>query len=313
MPPTKKSVTFILHGRLVRKDRLKERFRERLSSDYELRFLETRGPGEAMELARLGLSEPADFLIAVGGDGTLHEVVNGLMSFPPADRDRIAIGFFPCGKGNDFARTMGLTRNPDQLGALLDQNAPISMDLVELRFRKENGGAGRRYVINIADLGMGATVVQKTGRSRGLMGPFLTYMGAILRTFCTYRRRTLRWIGPDYTWEGPVLSLCMANGRFFGGGLCIAPRADPSDGWLDLVILGRVTVWDYLVNLGNLKNGRLLNHPEVRYDRVRRGRVESLDGDCPLEVDGEFVGYAPVDLEIHKGIFKFLGETRSSN
>lgn len=301
-----KSIAFIIHGGLRSKASLKEKFARAFSGRYDVGFLETTYPGEAVVLAERAVEQRIDYLIAVGGDGTVHELVNGYMKVNEKNGCRPILGVYPCGRGNDFARTIGIRKDVVQLAELIDGHGRRPMDLGEVRYLSRSGGSEHRYFVNMADLGIGGEVVQRVRRGNLLFGSRWLYRKAIVRSLLSYRPTSVRLSSESFQWEGSIMSLCLAKGRYFGCGMCIAPQADVSSGLIQLVIVGRVGLWDYLRNIGKIRREQTLDHPEVRYAAVRSCRIEPLEGDCPLEVDGEFVGYAPVELQVREGIVDFL-------
>lgn len=151
-------------------------------------------------------------------------------------------------------------------------------------------------------------VVKKVNESSKFLGADLTYTKSILQAFFTYKHSKVRLTSDNFQWEGPILSLCMANGRYFGSGICIAPQAEVADGQIEIVIMGNVSIMDYLKNMSKIKKGKILEHPEIRYEQVRSCRIEALDAECPVDMDGEFIGYTPIELNIKEHALNFLRE-----
>ena len=362
-----KKITFILHGKLRKKDLLKNKINQRLSGQFELQYFQTAAPGDGIHLAKLAVEGQTDYLISVGGDGMLNEVVNGYMNCTatsmlhpqgvtnPARVSNPIIGLLPFGTGNDFSKTIGMRKDIEQLARLIENDQIQPVDIGEVQYRSHEGETKTRYFINITDLGIGGEVVKMVNQSSKFLGPNLTYKKAIIQSFFTYKHKKIRLTaesslpappgiqgqasgrdsagtataesslpapsdtqgqvggrdsaGKDsFQWEGPILSLCMANGRYFGSGICIAPQADVSDGMIQLVIMGNLSLIDYLKNMPKIKKGEILEHPEVHYEQVHTCRIVTLEGECPVDMDGEFIGYAPIELRVHKHVLKFLRE-----
>ena len=130
-------------------------------------------------------------------------------------------------------------------------------------------------------------------------------MKAIVFTFLDYKHRSVRITAESFSWEGKVLLVVMANGRYFGSGLCIAPQAEPDDGKLQLVLLANVSLLDYIKHQGEVRRGELITHPEVTYLQSSYCNIEPLE-ECTIDMDGEFVGYGPIETGIVKHGMRFL-------
>jgi len=301
-------IAFILHGKVRHRMQVSKKLAGLFKTDFDIRIYTTTAPLEAEYLARQAIDEGCEYLIAVGGDGTLNEVVNGYMKYS-GKKKRPVIGVLPWGTGNDFARGVGIKRSFEQLSGLIRNHSVRNIDAGILRFNDPDGGERVRYFDNIADLGMGADVV---GRVNGvnlrkrILGSTLVFFLSVLYTFITYRHKRVQVTWGDSSWQGPMLAIIVANGKYFGSGLGIAPDASFNDGFFELVILGQVRVLDYLKNISKLRRGIKIDHPEVYYHRTAKVRV-TMDGDVAMvESDGETEGMAPVEFECLKGVLPML-------
>lgn len=304
-----KKIGFVVHGRIRGKRALMASLFERFRLDYDVRFYETTRPREAEFLADQALQEGCDFLIAVGGDGTLHEMVNGYIKFDPVMREKSAMGLLPYGTGNDFARGYGIRRDPDQLEELIRRSAPVKLDAGLLRLTGTEGQDSIRYFDNISDIGLGADVVARVNGvkiRKVILGGTLTYFLSVLITFITFRHKRIKISWEGFNWEGPSLSLVVANGKYFGSGMGIAPEASMTDGQFEVVILGKVKIIDYLKKFGKLQRCEKIDHPEVFYHRINKLTVEHLDKKIFVEADGELEGNSPVEYECLPGVLNFL-------
>lgn len=298
-------VAFILHGKVKHKDRLKKNISAALSSRFEIAFYETQRAHHAMELAPSAIRSGAQYLIAVGGDGLLNEVINGYMSCTEQERKYVTIGVFPMGTGNDFCKTIGIKADFKQLASLLESGQPKPIDICKMKFLDVNRQPTERYFNNIADIGIGGYASQRVNRSSKILGATLSYVKAIVLTFLSYKHRRVRITAENFTWEGRVLLVVMANGKFFGSGLCIAPQAEPDDGTMQLVLLANVTLLDYLKHQGEVRRGEIITHREVSYMPSAFCRIEPIE-ECTIDMDGEFVGYGPLDSIVLPKAVKFL-------
>ena len=265
-------------------------------------FLCTKWKKHAVELASLATEEGCDFLIAVGGDGTLHEVINGVMLSKTTKGASPVIGLLPLGSANDFARTAGISNAVEPLIAAIQLNDFRKIDLGKIDLM-ETGEI--RYFINIAGVGLGAEVVKSLEGSTSVSGSGFNYFSHIIKGFLKYRKKAVVCTGDNWQWRGKLLQLAVANGRFFGNGIGIAPDARVDDGQFQVSIFGDLSVWNYLKNLRNLKKAVNIDHPEVHYYSSTEVRIES-DDKCGIEADGEYVGPVPAVLKIIPAAINFL-------
>jgi diacylglycerol kinase (ATP) len=302
-------IGFILHGKIGSKKAVKETLILIFSGDYSVRFYETMHARHAEALTELALSEDCDFLIAVGGDGTVNEMVNGYLRSGGAAKHSTVLGVLPYGTGNDFARGIGIERNIDQLWKLVKQNKPRMIDAGSMQFHLRDGSVNTRYFDNIADLGIGADVVVRVNGvhlRKKILGGRLTFFLSILITFFTYRHKKIRVSWEGFSWEGSVLSMVVANGRYFGSGLGIAPDAKLEDGLFEVVIFANMNIVDYLKNYSKVRRSEKVIHPEASYHQTNQLRVDPSGGLTIVEADGEIEGQAPVSYTCLPGALKFL-------
>ncbi len=270
----------------------------------EPRYIFTQGAKHAIEIGKQVTAEGCDYLIAVGGDGTLHEVVNGVMLSGATEVEYPTIGLLPLGSANDFARTAGITDSVEELVKWLQTDTTVRVDLGKIEFPSQKEP---RYFINIAGFGLGAEVVQGLEKAHPFWGPRLNYFIHIIKGFLKYSKKEVRCTGDTCQWAGKMLQLAVANGRYFGNAIGIAPDAKLSDGRMQIAIFGDLSVWDYLRNLGKLKRAVRISHPQVHYHTSTKLLLES-QGSCGVEADGEFVGYTPAAISIVPAAIRFLME-----
>jgi len=260
---------------------------------------------DVVETARRG--DAADFaaaagdrlVIAVGGDGTAHEVVNGLLRRPSARPPRV--GFLQRGTGADLRRSIASPRRPEDVAAWLRTDRWRALDAGRL-----STSTGRRFFINVADAGIGAEVVRRAARGPAALGGTVNFLGAAVVSLLRHRNASVR-LRLD---EGPVLqrrirTIAVANGAYLGGAMRIAPHARPDDGWFDVVTIGDIGRWLGIRSLPMLYRGTHGQLAQVEFGRARR--VE-IDGDQPigLEADGELAGTTPAVFEIVPGALQVI-------
>ena len=270
--------------------------------DGHVRFLYTLRKKHAIELAKKATEIGCDYFIAVGGDGTLHEVINGVMQANRPASDYPAVGLLPYGSANDFARTARISNSVEALVAMIQANTTQKLDLGKIIVQQPQE---TRYFINIAGVGLGALVAQNLEGSSSVFGPGFNYFTHIIKAFLSYRKKEVRCTSGTWQWQGKLLQMTVANGRYFGNAICIAPDAQLTDGRFQVAIFGDLSVWDYLKNMGNLKKGIKIDHTQVCYHKAQEVVLESTDA-CGIEADGEYVGLAPATISIVPKVIRFL-------
>ncbi len=266
----------------------------------------TTRPREATELTRRALLEGCDLILAMGGDGTVNEVINGFFDGEQRLAPHTALGFIPSGTGTDFVRSLSLPRDPVSAIDKLQGSTPRPADVGRLRCVSRDGQPVMRYFMNIADLGFGGALVDRVNGTTKMLGGFLSFLSGLLFTLTFYDNVRVRVRIDDYLDEEMVVnSVNVANGQYFGGGMWVAPKAKLDDGQFDIVIVGDVTRPEVVKNISRLYRGTLAEHPKVKVFRGRRVEVNSTQ-EVLLDADGEAPGKLPAIFELLPGAVHLL-------
>jgi YegS/Rv2252/BmrU family lipid kinase len=260
----------------------------------------TEGPGHAIELARDAVGEGQSYLVAAGGDGTIQEVVNGMMDDRGPRNPAAVLGVLSAGSGSDFIRTFGLARRPSQAIAFLSGDRVVEVDLGRATYTA-GGATETRWFANIAEAGIGAEIVRRAERvPRPLgRGRYVAGFGLGLTAFSKTGARIVLDGQPT---SAQLTDLIVANAQFFGGGMRIAPGADPADGVFDVLIV-KGSKREYVAALAKLYGGRHLPSPAIDEHRARRVEIDA-DDPLPVEADGEILGSTPAVFEIVPGALR---------
>jgi diacylglycerol kinase (ATP) len=265
--------------------------------DFETHL--TRAVGDGSALGRQAVEAGRRLVVAVGGDGTASEVVDGLT----LGGYRGEFGFIPRGSGGDFRRSLGIPS--DVPGAARQLMAPgrRQVDLGRIEFTGHDGRRAARHFCNVASCGVSAVVAGNVNSGSKWLGGALSFKLASARALIGWRDQPIRWRVDGGPWvEDEVTALSVCNARYFGGGIMVAPRAELDDGLFDLTIWKGFSVVDFLVQQPKLYDGR---HVQLAKTRVLRGRdveVEPLRGArVLLEVDGEQPGILPARFTVVPG------------
>ncbi len=251
--------------------------------------IETASGAEAEQRARRAAEGGCARIIAGGGDGTVHYVLNGVA------RTAAALGIIPLGSGNDLARSLGLPLEALDAARLALAGGTRALDMASVGMA---GNAGR-YFIGVASLGLASHANRIANRHQRLGGTAM-YVYAMLRALVEFSPPSVRIESDGGRFDGRLLLAAIANGPSFGGGMRIAPRATMADGLLDLCVVREMSRLKLLCRFPGVFRGLHLRHPEVAYFQATRVRVEA---DRPLDIfaDGEPAGQTPVDVELFPG------------
>ena len=262
----------------------------------------TDGPGHAEELARNAADTGRERVVAVGGDGTLQEVVNGVLSAGLVGPGPI-LGILPSGRGNDLARSLGLPRSQAHAWRIASTGDAHAVDAL-----RASGGDGRaRWFVSAGGAGFDAQVARvmagRTGWAGGRLGYLLTTLGELRR----FENREVRiTIDGSPTITRRALFVAIANGEYYGGGMRIAPGAIVADGEMDVCIVGDISRPEVIRWLPRLYRGTHLAHPKVE---LLRGRILRLEADepTPVHLDGEPFGDLPLTINVEAGALRVAG------
>lgn len=275
--------------------------------------------GHFMLLCQQALGDGYDTFIFVGGDGSLNEGINGIIEYYQ-DSDsteaqdynwkaiaKIKIGVYAAGSGNDFIKSVNLDENISTLVENIKNKSSQMVDVGWMSYQNFEDKKDVSFFINVTDVGMGGEVVLKKSKMPKWLSGKLTYFLAITATVATYKKCQLKAYNNDFLWQGKVLNMIVANAKYFGNSLGIAPDADVSDGQFSLVIVGDVSLMEYFKNLGNLKQCKKLQHPEVSYQKVNEITIEPTDDRVvTIDMDGELIGKAPMSLKCLQRRINFI-------
>jgi YegS/Rv2252/BmrU family lipid kinase len=261
----------------------------------------TEAGGDAIGLVRRAVTDGARSIIAVGGDGTISEAMNGMCGGTDPPAAGLALGAVACGTGNDLARMFGLEPGPEGSLARLAERRNRRIDLGRVDFTDHNGSDASRWFINIASFGLSGAVNDAVGRARAtrLMGGSAAFFFHSFREMRRFDgRRVLLALDDGEPAEEHISMVAVANCRSFAGGMLIAPHADPADGQLEIILLQQEPRVG-LLQMRLVYSGAHLSLPAVKAMRGRSLTVRPVDGRTVLlDVDGESPGRLPATFRI---------------
>ena len=275
---------------------------ERVLTEANLayRVVRTTHPGHATEAARQALSNGERYLVAVGGDGTVHEVVNGMVCDGGPVAAEAVLGVVAAGSGCDFVRSFGLPPDAGQAAAQLAGDEVRTIDVGTVTC----ADGDTRCFVNIAEAGLGGAVVARAAGFRGagrLLGG-ARYAAGFWLTLPRFRPATVRLdaSGQYHAWR--AFNVVVANCQFYGGGMQISPNSDPGDCLLDILVMTGPKS-DSFTTLPKVYKGAHLPHRNIAELRAAQLSIEA-DPDLPVEADGELLGVTPASFGIIPGAIR---------
>lgn len=263
-------------------------------------FAVTEWPGQAAGLVREAATAGAERVIAVGGDGTFCEALEGAMAAPEPLRRRLVLGAIPAGSGCDLSRHLKYPRERDGIIAMLARGSSRPLDVGRLSYTRDNGATGERHFINIAAFGLAGEVAHHIRSSGKPLGGPASYALSSLRCMLTARARQLRLKADGVDISGRYHLGVLANTSSMGGGMLIAPDTRDDDGMMDLVLVADMSRLALARNFPKLYKGTHLGEPGITVTRLRRLEASS-DETVLLNIDGEADGRFPAVFEVLPG------------
>lgn len=252
-------------------------------------------PGHLAELTRKAVADGGRLLVVVGGDGTVHEVVNGLLAAD--DPSDVELAVLPRGTGKDFVRSL---RIPANLGAALDvarDGTARVVDAGRARFTGWDGSAQQAYFANFAGAGISGAIARRANDTSKLFGGRVSFFRATVAVFLGWQSAavTARVDGTERS--GQMFEVLAMNGDYAAGGMWVTPEAKPDDALLDVLLIGDVTKADFVRTFPKIYRGKHLSHPKIELLRGQIVQVSS-NPELPIVLDGEQPGRTPATFEL---------------
>jgi diacylglycerol kinase (ATP) len=252
-------------------------------------------PGHLSELAAEAVRAGAARLVVVGGDGTVYEVVNGLLG---AGGDDVQLAVLSRGTGTDFARSLGLPKRFEQAVEVALNGRLRTIDAGRASFHH-----GQAWFANFAGAGMSGAIARDANASSKALGGKVSFMVSTVKVFARWKSADIEATVGGETRRGRMFEIVAMNGPYAAGGMKIAPEASLDDGLLDCVVFGDITKLDFVTTFPKIYSGRHLAHPKIE---LLRGATVSVEADPPLPVvlDGEQPGTTPARFEVLPGALR---------
>jgi len=254
-------------------------------NNVNYQIVETSAPGSAKEIAGEALNKGFNTVVAVGGDGTIYEVVNGIVGRP------VNMGIIPGGTGNDLAKTLSIPR--DAKGAL---DVIVKNKVSKIDVGKING----KHFINVAGLGFDCEVLRETQRFKKHLSGMAAYLAGLFKALLFYKGNHVEIVLDGKKISKDIFLIAVANGKYYGGGMMVAPLAMIQDGYFDICLIKNVSKLTVLKLLASFVKGKHLKYEPVESYRAKRIEIISPQG-LPINADGEIIGASPIIMECIEG------------
>jgi len=259
----------------------------------------TKSRGHATELARDAIESGHRHILAVGGDGTNNEVINGILQQGSVSPLEVCYTLLPIGTGNDWIRTMGIPREMDAWLEMFEKGQTTIQDVGHVEYTRE-GKVEQRYFANVAGMSFDAYVARFLDENKGFIGGPLAYYLALVKCLAKFKLPLTRVCADGFELEDHLYTINAGIGRYSGGGMELVPHAITDDGLLGLTVAKKLSKLGVLLATPYFYNGKIERHPRVEVHSARTIEVKAMHEDHPvgLEVDGEFLGYTPVTFSV---------------
>ena len=240
-------------------------------------------------------------VVVVGGDGTVNEAANGLLSVGAGKEVELAV--IPRGTGTDFVRTFGIPAKVDEAIAVARDGAVRAIDAGKVSYRAWDGSERSAFFVNVASAGMSGAVAMRANSTSKALGGKASFLWATLAVFARWQNVEVSVDVGDEHREGSMLDVIVANCEWLGGGMHMTPNAKPDDGVFDVLLIGDVTKRDLVQTLPKIYRGTHLPHPKAEELRGATVRVDA-ETPLPVELDGEQPGTTPATFEVVPGALR---------
>jgi YegS/Rv2252/BmrU family lipid kinase len=266
----------------------------------------TTGPMHATEIARNAVKQSRPVVVAVGGDGTLNEVVNGFFHNGAPIPTTTKLAMVPIGTGGDFRRTLRIPLDPRAAIQVLTEGLVRRLDAGCVTYQDSEGTTAVRHFINIGDAGYGGEVVHRVNSGSKVLGA-ATFTLTALMALLAFKNKPMSVNVDGTTHEIVGQQVVVANCQYFGGGMRMAPSASPTDGVFDVILIGDAGKLESIQGMSKIRSGQHLDqhNPKIQLMYGKRISITSTER-VRVEMDGEEAGFLPALFEIQPGAIEFI-------
>ncbi|PHS52756.1 MAG: hypothetical protein COB01_06085 [Lutibacter sp.] len=277
-------------------------YKELIAQKFEFEFSITAHKNHALYLIKEATERGFIKFICVGGDGTLHTIVNGILNLKPSDYSKIMIGIIPIGTGNDWIKTYNISKDIKKAIQNLKQKNTLKQDIGKIILTKTNKTV---YFNNLAGIGFDGYVVNKVHKFKN-MG-FLAYLLGAIVSLASYKKAKLEIKFNNTIIKEKTLMLLIGICKYSGGGMQLTKNAHPTDGLFDISHVYKVHLFNILGNLKGLFNGNITNHKLINNYKTSNLNIKVLDTQKTyIQADGELLGSGDFSVSIIPKALSFI-------
>ncbi len=265
--------------------------------EFDWKF--TRNMGDATNITKDAINDGFDLVVAVGGDGTNNEVINGFFDQEEQLNPECAFSFICRGTGGDFRKTFGWSVDLSEALERIKGGKTNQIDLGRFSYIDHDQKEQIKHFINITSFGIGGLVDHYVNRTSKVLGGKASFMMATGRALLAYHNQEVRLrVDDNFDQTLKINNVAIANGKFFGGGMMVAPDAEVDDGLFDVVILGDLTKMEVIKHSGEIYKGTHLGQKKIMHTRGKKVIAETFGENVLLDMDGEQPGKLPCVFEV---------------
>ncbi|MDP3360000.1 MAG: diacylglycerol kinase family lipid kinase [Lutibacter sp.] len=277
-------------------------YAELKKQQFNFDFSFTEHKKHSVELIEKALEQGITKFICVGGDGTLHTMVNGILHLNPSNLSEIKLGIIPIGTANDWVKTYKISNDYKKAIQILKNEFTIKQDIGKLHISENNSTV---YFNNLAGIGFDGYVVHKVHKFKYL--GFLAYLTGALLSIASYKKSRLEIKFNNLVIKEKTLMLLIGICKYSGGGMQLTQNANPTDGLFDISHINKITLITLLRNINVLFNGNITNHKLVKNHKTSQLKITDLEVQKTfIQADGELVGSGSFEAEIISGALNFI-------
>ena len=277
-------------------------YNELIFQEFIFEFSFTKYDKHSIVLIQKAIAQGFTKFISVGGDGTLHNIVNGILALNPKNILAIKIGIIPIGTGNDWIKTYNIPNNYKKASQIIRKENTIQQDIGKITLEETNKNV---YFINLAGIGFDAYVVNKVNKYKYL--GFLAYLIGAMISLTSYKKATLKITLNNTVLKNKTLMLLIGICTYCGGGLQLTKNPNPADGLFDISYIQKINLFNILSNLPGLFNGKITNRKFVNNYKTSHLKIEVLDTQKTyIQADGEIIGSGNFSVLVQKNALNFI-------
>tara|TARA_R110001583_G_scaffold35585_1_gene118187 strand:- start:34157 stop:35077 length:921 start_codon:yes stop_codon:yes gene_type:complete len=277
-------------------------YNELIAQNFSIEHSITKHKTHAIEIIKKAVNKGFKKFICVGGDGTLHTIVNGILQLEPLIISEIKIGIIPIGTGNDWVKTYNISKNYKEAIQIIKAENSLKQDIGKIILSKTKETV---YFNNLAGIGFDGYVVNKVHKFKNL--GFLAYLAGAIVSLASYKKATLEIKFNNTVIKEKTLMLLIGICKFSGGGMQLTQKVHPTDGLFDISIIHKVHLFNILGNLPGLFNGNITNHKLINNYKTASLEIKVLDNKTTyIQADGELIGSGDFTVSNIKKAISFI-------